>query len=103
MSRHFNGLTPAEAERLALLAEEAGEVIQAVGKILRHGYESGHPDGGDSNRDALARELGHVHFAMDILVAAADLSAALIYESTAAKRDAVQQYLHHAKVRKRKS
>ena len=44
MQDHFNGLTPAEAERLAMLAEEAAEVIQAVGKILRHGYASYHPD-----------------------------------------------------------
>ena len=41
---HFNKLTPAQAERLAMLAEEAGEVIQIVGKILRHGYDSYHPD-----------------------------------------------------------
>ena len=33
----FNGLTPAEAERLALLMEECGEVVQIIGKVLRHG------------------------------------------------------------------
>ncbi len=32
---HFNELTPAEAERLAYLAEECGEAIQIIGKILR--------------------------------------------------------------------
>src|SRR5579872_899269 len=36
-------LTPAQIERLALLAEECGEVMQAVSKILRHGYESRNP------------------------------------------------------------
>jgi len=41
--KHFNGLSPAEAERLALLAEECGEVVQAVCKVLRHGYESTNP------------------------------------------------------------
>jgi hypothetical protein len=30
---HFNGLTPAQAERLAMLAEEAAEVIQVIGKF----------------------------------------------------------------------
>lgn len=44
MPEHFNGLTPAEAERLAMLSEECGEVIQIIGKILRHGYDSYHPD-----------------------------------------------------------
>jgi len=57
---HFNGLTPAEAERLAMLAEECGEVIQAVGKILRHGYESKHPDTGVTNRDHLTKEMDDV-------------------------------------------
>lgn len=43
MTENFNKLTPAETERLAYLAEECGEVIQIVGKILRHGYESHNP------------------------------------------------------------
>lgn len=55
--QHFNKLTPAEAERLAMLAEECGEVIQIVGKILRHGYDNRHPDGGPTNRDLLDVEL----------------------------------------------
>ena len=51
-------LTPAEAERLAMLAEECAEVIQIVGKILRHGYDSYHPaDPETTNRDLLAKEL----------------------------------------------
>ena len=55
---HFNGLSPAEAERLAMLAEECGEVIHIVGKILRHGYDSYHPaDPTVTNRDLLGREL----------------------------------------------
>lgn len=55
---HYNCLTPAEAERLAMLAEEAGEVIQVIGKVLRHGYESWHPDSPEvSNRDLLAKEV----------------------------------------------
>lgn len=58
MSEHFNGLTPAEAERLAMLSEECGEVIQIIGKILRHGYDSYHPDDpGVTNRDLLGKEL----------------------------------------------
>lgn len=42
-SDNFNKLTPAETERLSMLAEECAEVIQVVGKILRHGYESSNP------------------------------------------------------------
>ena len=40
--RPFNQLDCAAAERLAVLAEEAGEVVQAVTKILRHGYDRVH-------------------------------------------------------------
>ncbi len=62
MADHFNGLTPAQAERLAMLAEECGEVIQMVGKILRHGYDSYHPvNPRVSNRDLLAKELRDVN------------------------------------------
>lgn len=44
MSGPYPPLNPAEIERLSMLAEEAGEIVQAVGKILRHGYLSHHPD-----------------------------------------------------------
>ena len=58
MDDHFNKLTPAEAERLAMLAEECGEVIQIIGKILLHGYNSYHPDNVNvSNRDLLRNEI----------------------------------------------
>jgi NTP pyrophosphatase (non-canonical NTP hydrolase) len=53
-----NKLTDAQAERLAMLAEECGEVIQIVGKILRHGYNSFHPnDPTVTNKQLLGREL----------------------------------------------
>lgn len=58
MSDHFNQLTPAQAERLAMLAEECAEVIQVVGEILRHGYDSHHPsDPSTTNRQLLEREM----------------------------------------------
>lgn len=57
MTEHYNGLTPAEAERLAMLIEEAGEIVQIGCKILRHGYESSHPETPDvTNRQLLAAE-----------------------------------------------
>lgn len=68
MKHPFNQLTPAEAERLAMLAEECGEVIQIVGKILRHGYNSCHPnDLTTTNRRLLEKEVMDVfavHLAM---------------------------------------
>ena len=39
----INKLSEAEEERLEMLAEECGETIQIICKILRHGYTSHHP------------------------------------------------------------
>jgi len=97
MSEHFNKLTPAEAERLALLSEEMGEAQQAIGKILRHGYESHNPDkhAGPSNRRDLEQELGDAKHATERMVLAGDLCARLINVSAADKQIKVERYLHH--------
>ena len=92
---HFNGLTPAEAERLALLAEECGEVIQAIGKVLRHGYESTHPDGGPTNREALERECGDVYHAIWRVIGAGDIDGNGMSQRADDKAKSVGRYLHH--------
>ena len=92
---HFNGLSPAEAERLALLSEELGEAQQAIGKILRHGYESRHPDGGATNRESLERECGDVSHAIDRLSTANDLSRQAISKRQWEKAGSVLEFLHH--------
>ena len=53
-----SGLAPDELERLAFLAEECGEIVQAIGKIQRHGYDNTNPDepAGRTNRERLAKE-----------------------------------------------
>ena len=92
---HFNRLTPAEAERLALLAEECGEVMQAIGKVLRHGYESRHPDGGPTNREALERECGDVYHAIWRLIGAGDIDGNGMSQRADDKAKSVVRYLHH--------
>lgn len=94
MAEHFNGLMPAEAERLALLLEELGEAQQAIGKILRHGYESSW-NGGPTNRASLQHELGDVAAAVTLLVDAGDLVNDDIRNCTAAKLTRVRRFLHH--------
>lgn len=92
-----NGLTPAEAERLAMLAEEAGEIVQAVAKILRHGYGSYHPDSTNPDRDNrfdLDREVNDFAAVVDMMARAGDgigFDAALIGPATARKL----RYAHH--------
>ena len=53
-------LTLAELERLALLIEELAEASQAACKVIRFGYEDGHPNRQRTNRQDLERELGDV-------------------------------------------
>lgn len=91
----FNGLTPAEVERLALLVEEMGEATQVVGKVLRHGYESHHPDGGQTNRKLLMNELGDVKHSVELLCEAGDLSKQAIGVQSHLKGERVKPYLHH--------
>lgn len=95
MAMHFNGLLPAQAERLALLLEELGEAQQAIGKILRHGLDSHHPATGSINRSALEKELGDVRFAIDLLCAAGDVNRLNIMAAIEKKSGKVGQYLHH--------
>lgn len=90
-----NQLTPAEAERLAILAEECGEVVQAVGKILRHGFESRHPDGGPTNREMLMRECGDVYFAIAKLTENKDIDGHRVTVCADYKAHSVKPYLHH--------
>jgi hypothetical protein len=92
---HFNKLTPAEDERLALLLEECAEVIQMVGKILRHGYESSHPDGGPTNRALLEKEIGHVEAAIQMMSRENDISNNEISNHWMEKKRTVTRYLHH--------
>lgn len=47
---HFNRLTPGQLERLAVLVEECGEAIQAVGKIMRRGWTT---DNYNNNKNPL--------------------------------------------------
>jgi len=92
---HFNKLTSAEAERLDLLAEECAEVIQAVSKIKRHGYQSRHPNGGPTNQESLEKELGHVRLSIWLMTQSGDLRVTAIDVASWEKQASIQQWLHH--------
>lgn len=93
----FNGLTPAEVERLAIFVEEMGEASRVVGKVLRHGYESSDPTGRDTgvNRTQLEKEVGDVFGAVEMMTSSGDLKGAAIDIFTVARRASVKKYLHH--------
>lgn len=93
--KHFNQLTPAQAERLALLLEEVGEAIQVVGKVLRHGYQSTHPNDIIINRSLLECKLGDVRAAMILLCDSGDLDKATIHAAADDKLKRVKKWMHH--------
>lgn len=93
----MNGLSPAELERLAILSEECGEVVQAIGKILRHGYESCY-DNGRTNREQLEIEIADVAILFDMLIQNEDVSLPHLEDASIAKRLRMNKYLHHNKV-----
>lgn len=79
-----------------MLSEEMGEAIQAIGKVLRHGYDSRHPDGGPTNKESLERECGDVRHAMIRLCASGDLDKQRIHDCADIKAKTVSKYLHHS-------
>lgn len=62
-------MIPARQEAIALLSEECGEVVQVIGKCLRHGLKSHNPfdDNRVKNDALLEKELGDILAAIDIL------------------------------------
>ena len=100
MTNHFNDLTEAELERLAILIEECGEVIQAGTKILRHGYESNNRGKlTETNRQALQREIGDLFHAFTRMEVAGDLNREAIHAHASSKPAAIEPYLHHQEAR----
>ncbi len=89
------GLTGSEIERLAILAEECGEVVQAVGKVLRHGWESQSPYGSKPNRVALEREIGNVRAVVNLMLDAGDVRLGDVQAWQRAKRLSLEKWTHH--------
>lgn len=105
MNEFSNQLTEAQIERLAILAEECGEVIQMVGKILRHGYLSYNPTlppmKQRPNRAMLQKELGDLLWAISKLDDACDISFEIPRTNATLnmwlrrKEESAAPYLHH--------
>lgn len=90
-------LTAAQIELLAILSEELGEAQGAIGKILRHGYNSANPDDdrGITNRESLQVEIGEVMCALDLLCVSGDLDINAMTKRSMIKRLSIGQWMHH--------
>ena len=109
-TEHFNQLTEAEAERLAVFIEEAGEAIQAACKVLRHGWEATDKTPLDrekygpinaveyNNRADLEREIGHTLHSITLLQQH-DINAGTSAHCALQKAAEIGNYLHHSEQR----
>ncbi len=86
-------LTPDQIERLVLLSEECGEVVQAIGKVLRHGYESSWGDS-PTNRRALEREVTDFFVTAHLLLESGDISDESYEVNIAKKIDNLKRFTH---------
>jgi NTP pyrophosphatase (non-canonical NTP hydrolase) len=57
-----------EHEIMSIFQEESAEVIQAISKIFRFGYDSKHPDSNQTNREHLAEEVGDLIAMVQLLI-----------------------------------
>ncbi len=96
VSRAFNNLDHAEAERLAILNEECAEVCQAISKVLRHGYHSLDPTnhGHGGNRRDLETECGQVIAIINLMMDRGDLDTSRVMAARI-ERAQKRQYMHH--------
>jgi NTP pyrophosphatase (non-canonical NTP hydrolase) len=86
-------ITPAESEICNILLEEASEVIQAVSKVFRFGWDSCHPDKPNwTNKDHLEEELGDLVCMIKILCDQGVVSGSAIVRATEAKMDKLKKY-----------
>jgi hypothetical protein len=98
VTEHFNELTEAQEERLAILIEECAEVQQIACKILRHGYLSANPkmpEPRENNQEMLERELGDPQHALQRMGGSGDVSLAVIHDRAVSKPERIKPYLHH--------
>lgn len=107
----FNGLNDTQEELLDMLSEEAGEIVQAVAKIKRHGYASSHPNntglrnGGEEytldptkdNRADLEKEIGDLLGVTNALKEVGDVNPLNIHKSAATKMARSKPFLHNIK------
>lgn len=90
----------ATKELLICVAEEAGEITQMVGKILRFGFDSYHPNDPDKvdSRTRLNQELSDMLVLIDLLVYENIIDAGDITKLKEAKRAKLAKFLQHYEI-----
>lgn len=57
-----------EEEIMAIAQEECAEIIQAISKVFRFGFNSKHPNESYNNREHLEIEIGDLQCMIDLMV-----------------------------------
>ena len=79
-------------EILNILQEECVEVVQAVCKIRRFGFESYHPSSNKDNREHLAEELGDLQCMINLLIASNTVSAEEVNDACLKKIEKLKKW-----------
>lgn len=88
----------AEAERMAILTEELGEVLQAIGKIQRHGWVAVRQSPASihryDNREQLETELGNLKAIINRMVINGDIRSDVIDAAAIEHHHKLKQYTY---------
>ena len=81
-----------EHEIMSITQEECSEVIQAISKINRFGFDGCHPEKTYNNREHLEEEVGDVLAMIDLLLENEIVSWANVNKARRAKFDKLRQW-----------
>lgn len=103
-TKHFAKLTPVEHEMLACAFEESGEIVQIIGKAMRHGIDSHHPSpGSEPNRIEIAREIGQLIAVMQMMCDVGVIRMKDVEAGRLEKFAKIGKYLHHVRIDKKRA
>jgi len=85
-------------EVLAMVSEECGEVVQAIGKALRHGIDDWNPVTGIDNKDAIVTELADVIAVAVLLLEFLEIPQSTIDANYERKFTKLLEYTHSEKL-----
>jgi NTP pyrophosphatase (non-canonical NTP hydrolase) len=81
-----------EHEIMSITQEECSEVIQAISKINRFGFDGRHPEKTYNNREHLEEEVGDVLAMIDLLLENEIVSWANVNKARRAKFEKLRQW-----------
>jgi NTP pyrophosphatase (non-canonical NTP hydrolase) len=79
-------------EVLCIAQEECAEVTQAISKIFRFGWDSCHPETGESNKDHLEVEIGDLLAMVDIMIEKCLVSDDKVNAARIAKKEKLKKW-----------